>query len=285
MPVLALACLIISSYAGQLKAQDYPEDWSIPFPGHRVIANVYAVGTYGLSVFLITSDEGHILVNTGLDESTPMIRENIEAVGFQMADVKILLTMQAHYDHAAALAEIKELTGAEMWATSGDAAVLKDGGLSDPHFRGQENTLFEPPGVDELIAHGEIIELGDIRLQVHEHPGHTRGSSSYSMQVEEGGRVYDVVMANMGTINSGKRLSVDPTYAGIADDFAMTFERQKAMDIDIFLSAHGIQYGLHDKYEPGQPYSPDTFVDPDGFLAEVLRLEQVYLQQLADEQP
>ena len=265
--------------AARLDAQN--EGWARPFPGHRVIANLYAVGTYGLGVFLITSEQGHVLINTGLEDSTPLIRENVESVGFRLEDIKILLTMQAHWDHTAALAEIKEITGAEMWATSGDARVLEDGGFSDPHFGGRQS--FRPVGVDKIIREGEVIELGDTRLRVHEHPGHTEGSSSYSMLVSENGRDYDVVIANMGTINAGKRLVVDPTYAGVADDFARTYSSQKGMDVDVWVSAHGGQYGLHDKYDPGQAYSPDTFVDPGGFRAAVERLERVCLEQLAEE--
>ena len=276
---LVPAMLLLAAPAAWLQAQ--PVDWAEPFPGHRVIGNLYAVGTAGLGVFLITSDEGHILINTGLEDSTPLIRENIESVGYRLEDVRILLTMQAHWDHTAALAEIKEITGAEMWATEGDGRVLEDGGFSDPHFGGRVS--FEPVEVDRIISDGEIIELGGIRLRVHHHPGHTEGSSSYSMQVTEDGRDYNVVVANMGTINEGKRLVVDPTYPGVAEDFARTYASQKAMDIDVWVAAHGGQYGLHDKYEPGQAYSPDTFVDPEGFFAEVERLEAIYEEQVAEE--
>ena len=277
----ALACVFIVSPTVAVYAQQ--ETWAMPFPGHRVIGNLYAVGTYGLGVFLVASDEGHILINTGLEDSTALILENIEFVGYLLDDVRILLTMQAHWDHTAALAEIKEITGAEMWATADDATVLEDGGYSDPHFGGQES--FRPVAVDKIIRDGETIELGNIRLLVHEHPGHTEGSSSYSMRVHENDRDYDVVIANMGTINAGKRLTVDPTYPGVANDFAETYRKQKLMDVDVWVAAHGAQYGLHDKYKPGQAYSPDTFVDPEGFLAEVERLERIFLEQLAEEQP
>ena len=276
---LAVAAGLILLVAAPVAAQN--EAWTRPFPGHRVIGNLYAVGTYDLAVFLITSEEGHILINTGLDDSTAQIRANIESLGFRLEDVEILLQMQAHWDHTAALAEIKETTGAEMWATAGDAPVLEDGGFSDPHFGGRES--FTPVSVDKIIADGDLIELGTTRLTVIETPGHTAGSSSYAMQVSEGGRDYNVVIANMGTINPGKQLVVDPTYPGVADDFAETFRKQKAWDVDVWVAAHGSQYGLHGKYEAGQDYSPDTFVDPDGFLAAVERLEGLYREQLATE--
>ena len=276
---LAVACGLVLVATAPLAAQR--EGWTRPFPAHRVIGNLYAVGTYDLGVFLVTSQEGHILINTGLEDSTSLIRENIESLGFRLEDVEILLTTQAHWDHTAALAEIKEFTGALMWATAGDAPVLDDGGFSDPHFGGRES--FRPVRVNKIITDGEVIELGETRLTVLETPGHTEGSCSYTMTVREDGREYNVVIANMGTINPGKQLVVEPTYPGVAEDFAETFRKQKALELDVWVAAHGGQYGLHDKYEAGQAYSPETFVDPDGFLAEVERLEKLYLEQIAAE--
>lgn len=257
------------------------EDWTRPLPGFRVIGNLYGVGTYDLSVFLITSDAGHILINTGLEDSTAQIRANIEALGFRLEDVEILLTQQAHWDHTAALAEIGEITGAAMYATRDDARVLEDGGFSDAHFGGRQS--FKPISVRRILEQDDVISLGNIRLTVHEHPGHTEGSSSYSMVVNENGRDYNVLIANMGTVNPGKRLEVDPTYPGAAADFAATFASQKQMDVDVWVAAHGSQYGLHAKWQPGQAYSPDTFVDPAGFMAAVETLEQAFLEVLAAE--
>ena len=258
-----------------------PEDWSKPFPGHRVIGNLYAVGTCDLACFLITSDEGHILINTGLADSARIIRENIESLGFRLEDVRILLTMQAHYDHAAAFAEIKKATGAELWATTDDAPLLADGGASDPHFQGEYT--FAPVPVDRVLQDGEVIELGKIRLTVVESPGHTPGSASYTMTVTENGRDYRVAIANMGSMNPGLRLSRDPTYPGIAEDFAETSRRQKGMEVDVWVAAHASQYGLHNKYKTGDAYRADTFVDPEGFRKLVEHYEQLYKEQLAKE--
>ena len=276
---LLAALWLTLALSAPLTAQ--PEDWTRSFPGHRVIGNLYAVGTYDLGVFLVTSAEGHVLINTGVEDSTPMIRENIESLGFRLEDVKILLTMQAHWDHTAALAEVKEITGALMWATAGDAPVLEDGGFSDPHFGGK--VWFKPIKVDRIIKDGEVIELGETRLTVVETPGHTRGSVSYTMKVREGSRDYDVVIANMGSINPGKRLAVNPTYPGVAEDFAATFRAQKALPVDVWVAAHGSQYGLHTKHKPEQAYNPETFVDPEGYRAAVERHEKLYLEYLASE--
>ena len=260
-----------------------PENWVRPFEGFRVIGNLYGVGSYDLSVFLITTDDGHILINTGLRDSTQMIRNNIESLGFRLEDVKILLTQQAHWDHTAALAEIKEITGAEIWATVRDARVLEDGGFSDPHFGGRES--FRPVDVDKIIRDGEAIRLGELELTVHHHPGHTEGSSSYSMAlIGEDEEEYNVLVANMGTINSGKNLTVDPTYNGVAEDFIATYEKQKQLEVDVWVAAHNSQYNMHEKYRSGQPYNPQTFVDPVGFLRAIENLERRYEDYIAAEQ-
>lgn len=260
-----------------------PAEWTTPFPAHRVIGNLYAVGMADLGVFLITTPEGHILINTGLADSTAPIRTSIESLGFELEDVRILLTMQAHFDHTGALAEIKALTGAEMWATEKDARVLADGGASDPQFGDCADFRFAPVRVDRVLHDGDVIELGGTRLATHLHPGHTEGSASYGFTHSENGRDYRVLIANMGSINEGKKLLKHPTYAGVAEDFATTFARQKAMSVDVWVAAHGSQYRLQEKYREGQPYSPDTFVDPEGFVAAVTELEQRYRAQLATE--
>ena len=277
---LLIAVFFTCLFVGEVGAQR--ENWSRPFEGFQIIGNLYGVGSFDLSVFLITTDEGHILINTGLQDSTQMIRDNIESLGFRLEDVKILLTQQAHWDHTAALAEIKQLTGAEIWATVGDARVLEDGGFSDPHFGGRES--FPPVDVDKIIRDGEVIELGALHLTVHHHPGHTEGSSSYSMVVNENdGRDYNVLIANMGTINGGKRLTVDPTYEGVAEDFLNTYRKQKEMDVDIWVAAHNSQYNMHEKYRMGQTYNPETFVDPSGFIRAIEELEQRYKEYVAEE--
>ncbi len=261
-----------------------PERWVQSYPAHRVIGPLYAVGGADLSVFLITTDAGHILINTGLKDSTAMIQDNIESLGFVLSDIKLLLTMQAHFDHTAALAEIKQITGAQMWATAADARVLADGGASDAHFGDCIELRFDPVQVEKVLADGEVIELGGISLRTHLHPGHTEGSSSYSMTVHENGRDYRVVIANMGTINPGKKLVKEPTYPGVAQDFARTYQAQEAMKVDVWVAAHASQYDRDSKHEPNQQYDPQTFVDPEGFLAAVERLEVIYREQVAAEE-
>ena len=275
----------VSEYTKNLQAAlpgfEMPEAWLQNHAPFRIVGNLYGVGGYDLSVYLITSSDGHILINTGAEGSMRDIRSNIESLGYELKDVKILLSMQSHFDHTADLADIKELVGAKMYATRKDAPILESGGVSDPHFGGF--VTFKPVKVDKIVEDGETIELGNTHLTVHYHPGHTEGSSSYSMAVTENGKIYNVLIANMGTINPGKKLFVDPTYAGVADDFSATYKKQKMMDVDIWVAAHKGQYGFFEKYSSGQPYQPDTFVDPAGFLDAIEVLEVLYIKQLNTE--
>jgi len=279
---LLLTSIMLMSLTLQVNAQNYPPAWTNPFPAFRIIGPLYGVGTEDLQAFLITTDEGHILINTGIDGSLAQIRDNMASLGFRLEDIRILLAQQAHFDHTAELADIKAISGARMLATKLDGRVLEDGGLSDPHFGGEVS--FTPIKVDQIIKEGDVIELGDVRLTVHEHPGHTEGSSSYTFVVNENGKDYKVAILNMGTINAGKRMVDEPTYPGVAKDFAYTYASQKTLEVDVWVAAHAAQYHLHDKYKPGQPYSPDTFVDPDGLVRDVERLEALYLEQLSEEQ-
>ncbi|MGD0778446.1 MAG: subclass B3 metallo-beta-lactamase [Candidatus Solibacter sp.] len=258
-----------------------PAEWSRPFAAHRVIGNVYYVGTYDLACFLIVTPRGNILINTGLADSAPLIRKSISDLGFKLEDVRWLLTTQAHYDHAAAMAEMKRLTGARVLASQADAVLLEDGGKSDYHFGPEYG--YAPVKVDERIGDGQKLRLGGVELTAYLHPGHTQGSMSYGLTVAEGGKEYRVLMANMGTINPGVKLVGNTRYPGIAADYARTFERQKALACDIFLSSHASQYGLHRKYTPGAAYDAERFVDRDGYRRAVEGAEANYRRQLAEE--
>jgi metallo-beta-lactamase class B len=271
---------ILATAIGALAASN--PDWTRPFPGHRVVGNVYYVGTYDLACFLITTPQGNILINTGLDGSVPMIKSSIESLGFKFKDTKILLTTQAHNDHVAGMAEMKRLTGAKLLATDGDAPVLEDGGKSDPLWTTPEYR-FAPVKVDGRIKDGQKISLGGTELTAYSHPGHTRGSVSYGLTIAENGRTYHVLIANMGSINPGTILIGNKKYPQISDDYARTFREQKKLDCDIFLASHASQYDLHEKWKPGQAYNPNTFVDPEGYKAAVARAEAAYDEWLTKE--
>jgi metallo-beta-lactamase class B len=278
----ACALLVSLCFVAPVAAQRN-EAWTRPFPPFQLIGNVYWVGTYDLSTYLITTDQGHILVNTGFTETVPQIEAGVEQLGFDFDDVKILLATHAHFDHVAGLAELKRLTGAQVMVSAADAVLLEDGGKSDFRFGDDDATHFEPVRADRRLEDGDTITLGGVTLTAHHHPGHTKGATSFTLTVRESGRDYRVVIANMGSINPGVTVSGMPKYPTIAADYARTFAAQKALPVDVFLASHAAQFRMHEKYQPGDVYDPERFVDPEGYRAAVERLEGLYLEQLARE--
>ena len=281
--MLARALIVLLSFVAFGASAQQNAEWRQPFPAFKLIGNVYWVGTYDLSTYLITTDAGHILINTGFEDTVPQIVEGVEKLGFKMADVKILTATHAHGDHVAGLAELKRLTGAQMLMSEADAVLLEDGGVSDFRFGDPRNPSFKPVKVDRRLKDRDTIALGGVTVTAHHHPGHTKGATSFTLTVREGGRDYRVVIANMGSINPGVTVSGMPKYPTIGDDYARTFAAQKALPVDVFLASHAAQFRMHEKYKPGDAYDPNRFVDPQGYLAAVERLEGVYREQLARE--
>ena len=265
-----------------LRAQS-PAEWSRPTEPFRIVGNVYWVGTYDLSSYLITSPEGHIVINTGLADSVSQIRANIERLGFRISDVKILTATHAHWDHVAGLAALKRMTGARVYMSEPDADVLESGGKIDFRWGQDPETWFEPVAVDRRVKDGETIRLGANSLVLHIHAGHTKGASSFTFIVRERTRDYRVGIINLGSINPGVRLSGMPGFPDIGDAYARSFAAQKAMALDVFLSSHASQFGLHQKREAGDAYNADRFVDPKGFHEAVGELEAIFRKQLATE--
>jgi metallo-beta-lactamase class B len=234
--------------------------WVKPYEAFRVAGNLYYVGTYDLACFLITSPKGHILINTGLVESVPMIKKSIESLGFKFTDIKILLTTQAHYDHVAGMTAIKKLTGAKMMVHEGDAQVLTDGGSSDFYFGGK-GVVFEPVTVDEKLKHGDTVKIGDTKVLVLHHPGHTKGSTSFLVDVKDENRTWKVLIANIPTILPQTRMFGMPSYPNVGKDYQETLKSMKAVQFDIWVASHASQFGLHRKRKAGDPYNPGVFAD------------------------
>ena len=255
-----------------------------PFVPFRVIGNLYYVGTYDLAVYLITTPAGHILINTGINDSTAAIRSNIEKLGFKLSDVKLLLATHGHWDHVGAMAEIKRLTGARMLMQEADADMLESGGSQDYRYPQGRGAIYEPVKVDQRLKDGDKVRLGDTELTVMHHPGHTKGSTSFSYNLREGGRNYNVLIANMGSINPGVQVSGMPGFPDITKAYASTFEKQKQLKPDVWVSSHAAQFNMHEKYKPGDPYDPKRFVDPQGYQAKVQNYEKLFRAQLQKEQ-
>jgi metallo-beta-lactamase class B len=189
VPVLALA--------GSAFAQD-GQDWSEPFPPFRVAGNLYYVGTKGLANYLVATPQGNILINSDLEANVPMIKASIEKLGFRFKDTKILLISHAHWDHDAGSAMIKDMTGATYMVMDADVPVVESGGKSDFHYGNNPASLYRPTKVDHVLHDGEEVKLGGTALAAHLAPG-PKGCTTWTIQVTEGGKTYDVVIIGSPT--------------------------------------------------------------------------------------
>src|SRR6187402_458602 len=217
------------------------DSWKAPVPPRHLVGGIHYVGAIGVSSYLITTPEGHILLDTGFEETVPIILRGVEQLGFKPADIKFILSSHAHIDHVGGHARMKQtLGGAQVVASAADARVLESGGADDFIPFPRETILFTPVKVDRIVADGERVSLGGVVLTAHLTPGHTRGATTWTMQVTDtGARPWDVVFYSSTTINPGTRLVVDPSYAGIAADLAHTFAQLRALPCDIFFAPHG----------------------------------------------
>lgn len=231
-------------------------DWSKPFPPHKVIGNVYFVGTVNLGSYLITTPQGHILVNTDFEETVPTLRASVEKLGFKFNDIKIILGSHAHGDHMEGDALAKELTGARVMVMEQDVAAIKKmmpGGKEHP--------------VDKVLHDGEDVKLGGTTMTAHLTAGHTKGCTSWSMKATEAGKTYNVVIVCSVGWNPGYVLYNNKDYPQIADDYRRSFATLRKLPCDIFLASHIAFYDLETKYPKLQPGAENPFVDHAGYLA------------------
>jgi metallo-beta-lactamase class B len=278
-PLLILAVLCLWPALATAQKDPTSRSWNQPIEPFRIAGNLYYVGASDVTAYLITTPQGHILLDSGFEETVPLIRESVKKLGFAMKDVKILLNNHNHFDHAGGLAALKQLTGAKLMASAGDAPVLEAGGKGDYKFG---DTLTYPPvHVDRLLHDGDTVTLGGTTLTAHVTPGHTPGCTTWTMQVEDGGKRYDVVFAGSTSVLPEVPLQNNPKYPTIAADYAHTFEVLKKLPCDIFLSSHGSFFDLQGKAErlrKGEGGNP--FVDPQGYKEWVARNEAGFKKAL-----
>ena len=244
--------------------QDRTQD-RVAFPAHTIIGNLHYVGTGTLNSYLITTPQGHILINTNYEDTVPLLRASVEKVGFKMTDIKIILGSHAHPDHMQADAMVKELSGgASVMAMEQDVPALKS--MKAPSGK--------PRPIDRVLKDKEQVSLGGTTLVAHLTPGHTRGCTTWTMRIPEGGRTYDVVIA-CGGLQEGAVLVNNTNYPEIADDFARSIATLKALPVDVFLGAHSWFFDLAGKYKRlGGATNP--YVDPAGYKAWVGNMEKNY---------
>lgn len=255
-----------------------------PFPPFRIVGNLYWVGSYDLAVYLIPTRDGHILINTGINDSAQMIKSNIESLGFKFADIKLLLATHGHWDHVGAMAEIKQQTGAKMLMHEGDADLLESGGGQDYRFPDGRGPIYPAIKVDQRLKDGDKVRLGEVELTAMHHPGHTKGATSFTFTTEDAGRKYNVLIVNMATINPGVMVSFMTAFSGIKEAYATTLAKQKELRPDIWVSSHAGHFDMHKKYKPGDPYDPNRFVDLNGYLFKIQFYEKFFQAALQREQ-
>lgn len=247
-----------------------PAGWVDAFPPHKIMDNVYYVGTKELATFLIATPQGHILMNSNYEAGVPVIKAGVEQLGFKFSDIKILIAGHAHPDHVEADAMVKEMTGAQVIVGRLEVERTKE---------------FKPKGkehpIDRVVDDGEKVTFGGVTLTAHVMPGHTRGCLAWSMDMTEGGKTYK------GFIEcslNGQFVATLDQYPGILDDFRATYKKARTMPVEVFLSSHASFYGLPAKYEKlkaRKPGDPNPFIDPQGYLAHVDEFEKSFEAALA----
>ena len=256
-------------------------NWNTPTEPFHVVDNVYYVGTEGLSAFLFTTPEGHILLDGATPQGAPIIEANIARLGFRLADVKVLLNSHAHFDHSGGLKQLKQDTGAKLYAMEGDVSALEGG-----FYLGSEDskTMGAPPvTVDRVLHDGDTVKLGGFTLTANLTPGHSRGCTSWGASVHDGGKSYDALVFCSATV-AANRITPPVQYEGIVADYRTTFVKTKTMRVDIPLAPHPEFFQLLQKAEKAQadPKGPNPFVDPTAFPALMTSLEADFERTLKE---
>ncbi|MGD9903317.1 MAG: subclass B3 metallo-beta-lactamase [Vicinamibacterales bacterium] len=246
------------------------DDQTTAFPPHRIVGNVYYVGTNSLATFLIATPEGHILINSSYERNVPVIQKSVEALGFTFADIEILLGSHAHGDHMEGDAAVKALSGAQVVAMAEDVPALermRPGGKPHP--------------IDRVIHDGDTVTLGTTTLTAHLTPGHSRGCTTWTLQVEEGGRRLDVAIVGSLGVNPGFQLVGNAEVPGIADEFRRAFTTSRALKVDVPLASHPAMYRMAEKHAKLAQGGANPFVDPEGYRRELDLTEAMFQAVLA----
>ena len=249
----------------------------------RVIDNIYYVGTEDLSSFLITSPAGHVLIDTGHEKNADAVMDSIRQLGFKVEEVRIILTTQAHYDHVGAHARLAQASGARVLVSAQDAPVVREGGRGDFHFGA--DYYFPKVKVDGELHDGQVVTLGSISLTARMTPGHTKGTTTWTMMAKDrNGRMRHVVVLGSTTVNDGVKLVDNREYPQIASDFRKSFRVQKGLTCEIFLAAHASAFnGLEKAKAAAAGKGEEAFVDPQGCRAAIDRTEKAFEATLTEQ--
>jgi metallo-beta-lactamase class B len=250
--------------------------WNEPAEPTRIVGPLYFVGTKGLGVYLVTTSEGHILINTGMPGSGPMIADSIRKLGFKPEDIKIMLAGHAHVDHVGGHAYVQKFSGARTAMIAEEVDLIQSGGKLDFHYGAYREFAFDPVKVDQVLHDGDTIKLGDVAVTARLTPGHTKGSTTFITNLVDQGKVYTVVLPTGTSINPGYRLVKDPSYPGIADDYRRTFHVLEMLKPDIWLEAHTDAFNFEAKRLRAEKEGVRAWVDPEGYRKHVVAVREKF---------
>lgn len=262
----------------------------VPF---RIAGNFHYVGREDVAVFLITSPEGHVLIDGGYGESAPLIAESIRRLGFDIRDVRAILVTEAHIEHAAGLAELQELSGARIYASDSTAAGIESGGrvpgakfLPARIFVEVGISGYEPARVDHRVKDGDTVRVGPLKFTAHVTSGHTIGCTTWTFTVRDSTRTLNVVDACGLSITDGMRFTEPEDYPGIRADFERSFARLRSLPVDIWVTGHTQPWARYRKYQAslGEGRAADSFIDREGYAAFVDSAEARVRRRIAEEE-
>jgi metallo-beta-lactamase class B len=259
--------------------------WVLPADPAKIVGPIHFVGTRGLGVYLITTPkDGHILLFGGLPISKGMIEENIRELGFEPEDIEIILTCHAHFDHVGTHAHFQKLSGAKVMMMAPEVELLSSGGETDFHYGSKSLMHFDRVTTDRVLQDGDTVTLGDVTMTAHWTPGHTKGGTTWSMKVVDGGVSYLVVFPDGTSVNPGYRLVKDPSYPRIADDYRRTFDVLEKLEPDIWLHSHTSFFDFSGKRARVDEEGVKAWVDPQGYRAFVAEKRKTFEEQVAAEE-
>ncbi len=275
MPIVVCLAALPSAIVANAQQTEAWREWNQPKAPFRIAGPLYYVGMAQVTSLLITTPKGHILIDGAFEQSAQRILENVRTLGYKPEEIRILLSTHAHLDHAGGLAEIKEKTGARLFAGVADGPALARGGKQD--FAFGDDLTFPPVTADVLVKDGEEVTLGGVTVRALATPGHTMGCTSWAFTIEDEGKPLRVLVVG-GSSAPGYKLVDNAKYPGIAGDFERTFAKLKAEATDIPLEGHGFFFDLEEKAAKRR-----SFVDPAGYQASLSKAERAF-QDLLEKQ-
>ena len=237
--------------------------WEEPAEPAKIVGPIYFVGTKGLGVFLFTTSEGHILMNTGMPSSGPVIVESVRKLGFRPEDIKLMINGHAHIDHAGAFAFLKQQFSAQLAVMKDDVEAMESGDKND--FKYANDFVYPSVKVDRILRDGDTIKMGDVLLTAYHTPGHTRGATTWIANIAVDGKAYVVAFPDGAGFNPGYRLVKNPSYPGIAEDYRRTHHFLETLKPDIWLAQHNEYYDFESKRQRAQTEGMKAWIDPEGY--------------------